>query len=101
MEMTPLFERTRIHIHLDPNRPPITKTECRNISDAKGAILRATNTIKRQSAVLAKYEDKSDKPSDSGVLINASLKCLASAAYWLDEGIPMLERALAYAKEGK
>ena len=101
MEMTPLFERTRIHIHLDPNRPPITKAECLSISSAMGAIRRATNTIKMQSAVLAKYEDRSDKPSDSGVLINASLKCLVSAAYWLDEGIPMLDRALVYAKEGK
>lgn len=99
MEGINLYERHRWH--LDPNRPPITTTERRTISDAKGALKRALNTIMRQSAVLAKYEDRSAKPSDSGVLINASLKCFASAAYWLDEGIPMLESALKHAKEGK
>lgn len=100
-EMTPLFDRTHHHVHLDPNRPPITKAECLNISSAKGALLRALNTIKRQYAVLAKYEDRSDKPSDSGLLINASLKCLGSSAYWLDEGVGVLESALKHAKEGK
>lgn len=100
-EMTPLFDRTHHHVHLDPNRPPITKAECLNISSAKGALLRALNTVKRNSAVLAKCEDRSDKPSDSGMLINASLKCFGSALYWLDQGVGMLNSALTYAKEGK
>ena len=100
-EMTPLFDRTHYHVHLDPNRPPLTKAECLNLSDAKGAIIRALNTLKRQSTVLAKYKDKSDKPSDSGMLIDASLKCFASAAYWLDQGVDVLGSALKYAKEGK
>ena len=99
METTPLFNQIRIH--LDPNRPPITKAECLNISDAKGALRRALNTVKRQSAVLAKYEDRSDKPSSSGMLINASIKCFASAAYWLDQGVGVLESALKHAKEGE
>lgn len=100
-EMTPLFDRTHHHVHLDPNRPPITKSECIDISCAKGTLLRALNTVKRQSAVLAKYEDRSDKSGNSGLLINASLKCFASAAYWLDQGVGVLESALKYAKEGK
>ena len=100
-ERTALLDHRGIRIHLDPDRPPITKAECLNISSAKGALLRALNTLKRQSAVLAKYEDKSDIPSDSGMLINASLKCFASAAYWLDQGVGVLENALKHAKEGK
>ena len=51
--------------------------------------------------MLEKYEDKSDNPSDSGVLIVASLKCFALAAYWLEQGVGELESALTYAKEGK
>lgn len=97
MEMTPLFDRA----HIDLNRPPVTKGECCDISSAKGAIRRALNTVKRQSTVLAKFKDRSDKPSNSGMLINASLKCFASAAYWLGQGVDILESALKYAKEGK
>lgn len=100
-EMTPLFERRHIHIHLDPNRPPLTKAECLNIANAKGALYRALNTLKRQSEVLAKYKDCSDKPSNSGILIGASLKCFCFAEHWLEEGVGELESALTYAKEGK
>ena len=98
-EMTPLFERRRVH--LDPNRPPMTKAECLNVANAKGALYRALNTLKRQSEVLAKYKDNSDKPSDSGMLIGASLKSIGLAEYWLEQGVGVLESALAYAKEGK
>jgi len=99
MEGINLYERHRWH--LDPNRPPITTTECMTISAAKGALKRAFNTVRRQMAVLARYADHADKPSDSGMLINASLKCFASAAHWLNEGVGVLESALKHAKEGE
>lgn len=99
MEGINLYERHRWH--LDPNRPPITTTERTTISDAKGALKRALNTVQRQMAVLARYADHADKPSTSGMLINASLKCFASAAHWLNEGVGEIESALAYAKKGE
>ena len=99
MEGINLYEKHRWH--LDPNRPPITSTERASISDAKGALKRALNTVRRQMAVLAKYADHSDKPSNSGMLINASLKCFAAAAQWLNDGVDEVESALKYAKEEK
>lgn len=100
-EMTPLFDRTHHHVHLDPNRPPITSTECASISEAKGALKRALNTVRRQMTVLWRYADRADKPSNSGMLINASLKCFATAEHWMDEGINEVESALRYAKEAR
>ena len=94
-----LYEKHRWH--LDPNRPPITSVERAGISDAKGALKRALNAVRRQMAVLGKYADHADKPSNSGMLINASLKCFATAGYWLNEGIDELESALKYAERGE
>lgn len=100
-EMTPLFERRHVHIHLDPNRPPMTKKEVVELSQLIGGIKRSTRTIENATASILKFEDRADKPSDSGMLINAGLKCLYQAKYWLAQSIDVLNSARKYAKEGK
>ena len=101
MEMTPLFDRTHIHIHLDPNRPPMTKKEVVELSQSIGGLKRSARTIVNAAASISKLEDRAEKKSDSGTLVNAGLKCLRQATYWLKETIDVLESARNYAKEGK
>ena len=101
MEMTPLFDRTHIHIHLDPNRPPMTKQEVVDLSQSIGGLKRSMRTIENAAAVISKFEDRAEKPSDSGMLVNAGLKCLRHATYWLKVTIDVLESARNCAKEGK
>ena len=100
-EMTPLFDRTHYHVHLDPNRPPMTKMEVVGLSQTIGGLKRSKRTIENAAAVISKFEDRAEKPSDSGMLVNAGLKCLHQATYWLKETIDVLESARNYAKEGK
>lgn len=99
--MTPLFDWTPHRVHLDPNRPPMTKKEVIELSQTIGGIKRSTRTIENATATILKFEDRADKPSDSGMLINAGLKCLYQATYWLKETIDVLESARNHAKEGK
>lgn len=94
-----LFERHRIH--LDPNRPPMTKSECVTLSCAIGSLKRSATTIRSAQAVLKMFEDRSDKPSDSGMFINAGLKDLAQVRYFMDQALEVLADALRHAKEGK
>ena len=94
-----LFERHKIHI--DPNRPPMTKSECVTLSQMIGGLKRSARTIGNAQAVLKKFEDRSDKPSDSGLFINACLKDLAQVRYFMDRTIEILGDALRHAKEGK
>lgn len=99
--MMTLFEKKRIHIHLDPNRPPMTPAEVVKLSQTIGGLKRGRNTIANAKQTLSRYEDRAEKPSDSGTLINAGLKCLSTAVYWFDQAIDILESARNYAKEGK
>ena len=96
-----LFEKKRIHIHIDPDRPPMTKAEVITLSQTIGGIKRSKTSIRNAKATLSRYEDRSDKPSDSGLLLNAGLKCLQAAIYWTEQAIETLECARNYAKEGK
>ena len=101
MEMTPLFDRTHYHFHVDPNRPPMTKAEVITLSQTIGGIKRSKTTITNAKATLTHYEDRADKPSDSGLFINAGLKSLKTAIYWIEHALDLLESARNYAKEGK
>ena len=101
MEMQPLFDRTHIHIHLDPNRPPMTKTEVVGLSQSIGGLKRSARTIKNATSFISKFEDRAEKKSDSGLMINSGIKCLQTAMYWLEQAIEVLESARNYAKEGK
>ena len=98
-----LFERHKIH--LDPNRPPMTKSEVNELSNTIGSLKRTKTTIENATTTLSKYEDHSAnwgrKPSDSGVMINSGIKCLHEAKYWLVQALDVLECARKYAKEGK
>jgi len=96
-----LFEKKRIHIHIDPDRPPMTKAEVITLSQTIGGIKRSKKTITNAKATLTRYEDRSDKPSDSGLLLNAGLKSLKTAIYWIEQALDMLESARNYAKKGK
>ena len=99
MEMTPLFERHRWH--LDPNRPPMTPPEVATLSQTIGGLKRSKTTLANARQTLSRYEDKAEKKSDSGTMINAGLKCLATAGYWLEQAIDVLGSARNYAKEDK
>ena len=98
-----LFERHKIH--LDPNRPPMTKSEVVELSQAIGSIKRVMRTIENATTYISKFEDHAEnwgqKPSDSGLLVNSGIKCLHSVKYWLVQAIDVLECARKYAKEGK
>ena len=98
-ETTNLFERHRWH--LDPNRPPMTPPEVATLSQTIGGLKRSKTTIANAKVTLSRYEDKADKKSNSGVMINAGLKQLSMAVYWLEQAIDALESARNYAKEGK
>ena len=97
--MVNLYERHRWH--LDPNRPPMTPPEVANLSQTIGGLKRSKTTLANALRTLSRYEDKAEKKSDSGVMLNAGLKCLATAGYYLKTAIEELESARNYAKEGK
>lgn len=96
-----LCEKKRIHIHIDPDRPPMTMAEVLTLSQTIGGIKRSKTTLTNAKTTLSRYEDRSDSPSDSGLFLNAGLKNLATAIYWIEEAISMLESARDYAKKGK
>ena len=97
--MVNLYEKHRWH--LAPNRPPMTTPEVNTLSQTIGGIKRSKRTIENARLTLSRYEDKAEKKSDSGIMINAGLKSLHMAVYWLDQAIDVLESARNYAKEGK
>ena len=97
--MVNLFEKHRFRIDLD--RPPMTKAEVNTLSNLIGSLKRSLTTVKNADATRAKFEDKSEKPCNSGTLINAAGKCLALAVHWMSEGIEELELARNHAREGK
>ena len=99
--MSTVAENLRVHWHQDPNRPPMTPSEVVTLSQTIGGIKRSKRTIANASQVLSKYEDRAEKPSDSGTMINAGLKCLSTTVYWFDQAIDVLESARNYAKAGK
>ena len=94
-----LFERHKIH--LDPNRPPMTPAEVVTLSQTIGGIKRSKRTIANAKVTLSRYEDRAEKKSDSGTMLNFGLECLSAAVERLEEAISSLESARNYAKEGK
>ena len=99
--MATVAENLRIHWHSDPNRPPMTPPEVATLSQTIGGLKRSKTTIANARQTLSRYEDRAEKPSDSGTMINAGLKCLSSAVYWLEQAIDVFESGRNYAKEGK
>ena len=97
--MVNLYEKHRWH--LDPNRPPMTPPEVTTLSQTIGGLKRSKTTIANARLTLSRYEDKAEKKSDSGVMLNAGLKALSVAVHWLEQAIDALESARNYAKEGK
>ena len=97
--MVNLYEKHRWH--LDPNRPPMTPPEVTTLSQTIGGLKRSKNTIANAKVTLSRYEDKADKKSNSGVMLDDVLKSLSRAVYWLGQAIDALESARYYAKEGK
>ena len=97
--MVNLYEKHRWH--LDPNRPPMTSAEVATLSQTIGGLKRSKTTIANARLTLSRYEDRAEKPSDSGTMINAGLKCLSSAVHWLEQAIDMFESGRNYAKAGK
>ena len=94
-----LFERHRWHI--DPNRPPMTPAEVVTLSQTIGGIKRSKRTIQNARLTLSRYEDRAEKKSDSGTMLNFGLESLSAAVEHLEEAISSLESARNYAKEGK
>ena len=103
--MSRTFGKQIHHFHDDPNRPPMVKSEVNELSQAIGGIKRSMRTIENATTVISKFEDRAanwgGKPSDSGTMINAGIKCLHSAKYWLVQALDVLECARNYAKEGR
>ena len=99
--MSTVAENLRIHWHSDPNRPPMTPPEVATLSQTIGGLKRSKTTIANAKVTLSRYEDKADKKSNSGVMLNAGLKQLSMAVYWLEQAIDALESARNYAREGK
>lgn len=97
--MVNLYEKHRLH--LDPNRPPMTPPEVATLSQTIGGLKRSKTTLANALRTLSRFDDKAEKMSDSGTMINAGLKCIGSAGYWLEQAIGVLESARNYAKEGK
>lgn len=97
--MVNLYEKHRWH--LDPNRPPMTPPEVTTLSQTIGGLKRSKTTIANARLTLSRYEDRAEKKSNSGTLLDAGLKDLGSAVYWLEQAIGVLESARNYAKEGK
>lgn len=99
--MATVAENLRIHWHSDPNRPPMTPPEIATLSQTIGGIKRSKRTIANARVILSHYEDRAEKKSDSGVMLNAGLEQLSMAMYWLEQAIDALESARNHAKEGK
>ena len=103
--MSRTFGKKIHNFHADPNRPPMVKSEVNELSQTIGGIKRSKRTIETATAAVSKFEDCAanwgGKPSDSGTMINAGIKCLHNAKYWLVQAIDVLECARKYAKEGK
>ena len=99
--MATVAENLRIHWHSDPNRPPMTPPEVVTLSQTIGGIKRSKRTLTNAAQTLSRYEDRAEKPSDSGIMVNAGLKSLHMAVYWLKQAIDVLESARKYAKDGK
>ena len=103
--MSRTFGKLIHHFHNDPNRPPMVKSEVNELSQTIGGIKRSMRTIENATTVISKFEDRAanwgGKPSDSGTMINAGIKCLHNVKYWLVQAIDVLECARNYAKEGK
>ena len=97
--MVNLYEKHRWH--LDPNRPPMTPPEIAMLSQTIGGLKRSKTTIANARLTLSRYEDKAEKKSCSGIMLNSGLKQLSMAVYWLEQAIDALESARNYAKEGK
>jgi len=97
--MVNLYEKHRWH--LDPNRPPMTPPEIATLSQTIGGLKRSKTTIANAKATLSRYEDKADKKSNSGIMLNSGLKQLSMAVYWLEQAIDALASARNYAKEGQ
>ena len=99
--MATVAENLRTHWHSDPNRPPMTPPEVTTLSQTIGGLKRSKTTIANARLTLSRYEDKAEKKSDSGVMLNAGLNSLSVAVHWLEQAIDALESARNYAKEGK
>ena len=99
--MATVAENLRIHWHSDPNRPPMTPPEVTTLSQTIGGLKRSKTTIANARQTLSRYEDKAEKKSCSGVMLNSGLKQLSIAVDWLEQAIDALESARNYAKEGK
>ena len=99
--MSTVAENLRIHWHHDPNRPPMTPSEVATLSQTIGGLKRSKTTIANAKVTLSRYEDRAEKKSDSGVMLNDGLTDLSRAVYWLEQAIDSLESARNYAKEGK
>ena len=99
--MSTVAENLRVHWHHDPNRPPMTPPEVATLSQTIGGLKRSKTTIANAKVTLSRYEDKADKKSNSGVMLNFGLEQLSTAVYWLEQAIDALESARNYAKEGK
>ena len=97
--MVNLYEKHRWH--LDPNRPPMTPAEVVTLSQTVGGIKRSKRTIANARLTLSRYEDRAEKKSDSGTMLNFGLESLSAAVERLEEAISSLESARNYAKEGK
>lgn len=99
--MATVAENLRIHWHSNPNRPPMTPSEVITLSQTIGGLKRSKRTIANARVILSRYEDRDEKKSDSGVMLNAGLKTLSDGVYCLERAIDVLESARDYAKEGK
>lgn len=99
--MATVAENLRIHWHSDPNRPPMTPPEIATLSQTIGGLKRSKRTIANARLTLSRYEDRAEKKSNSGELLNAGLKTLSDIVYWLEQAIETLESARNYAKDGK
>ena len=97
--MVNLYEKHRWH--LDPNRPPMTPPEVVTLSQTIGGLKRSKNAIANAMHTLSRYEDRAEKKSDSGTMLDAGLKTLSDVVYCLERAIDVLESARNYAKEGK
>lgn len=97
--MVNLYEKHRWH--LDPNRPPMTPPEVTTLSQTIGGLKRSKRTIANAMLTLSRYEDRAEKKSDSGTMLNFGLESLSAAVERLEEAISSLESARNYAKEGK
>ena len=97
--MVNLYEKHRWH--LDPNRPPMTLPEVATLSQTIGGLKRSKTTIANARQTLSRYEDRAERPSDSGTMINSGLKGLSDVIAQLELAISDFESGRDYAKAGK